>query len=498
MLLYFLGGDAFVSVKAKCGLISLGCAKNLVDSEVMLGLLRERGYEITSDETEADVLIVNTCAFLGAAVQESLDTLREVTALKEQGNCKAVIATGCLPSRDINLIRHHVDGVDALLGSADFPKIVETVEEVLKRQGVRDKGLGLNQPSTLNPQSSIPRWSSPYVDPQPLVRVEDETYVYDERTPRLRATPWWYAYVKIAEGCDHRCTFCIIPQLRGSFRSRPMESIVAEARALAKQGVKEIILIAQDSTRYGVDLYGASRLADLLRELGRIEEQPWVRVLYAYPTQVTPELIDTMAATPNVCHYIDLPLQHSHPDILHAMGRGGTPASYLRLIERFRAVMPDVAVRTTLIVGFPGEEECHFEHLLEFVREVKFDRIGAFKYSPENGTRSAQYPHQVPEEVKEERYHRLMQTQQRISLTQNHRWIGRVLPVLIEQNGPSPHPALQRRGAGEVAIGRSHRDAPEIDGSVIVKGKHLQPGTVIRAKITKAYEYDLEGLRIKD
>ncbi len=483
MLLYFLGGDAFVPVKAKCGLISLGCAKNLVDSEVMLGLLRERGYEITNDETEADVLIVNTCAFLGVAVQESLDALREVTALKEQGNCKAVIATGCLPSRDVSLIQKNIPGVDAFLGSADFPKIVETVSEVLKRRATSYQlpVTSRSTPQNSEPRTQSPTWSS-FVDFQPLVRVEDTTYVYDERTPRLRATPWWYAYVKIAEGCDHRCTFCIIPQLRGSFRSRPMESIVVEARALAKQNVKEIILIAQDSTRYGFDLYGTSRLAELLRELGQIEEQPWVRVLYAYPTQVTQELIDVMAATPNVCHYIDIPLQHSHPDVLHGMGRGGTSESYRRLIERFREAMPDITLRTTLIVGFPGEEERHFEHLLEFVKDVRFDRIGVFKYSPEDTARSAQSPHQVPEEVKEERYHRLQQTQQRISLEQNRRWIGRVLPVLIEQNGDP------RR-----AVGRSHRDAPEIDGSVIVKGKHLRPGTVVRAKITKAYKYDIEG-----
>lgn len=469
--------------KARVGLISLGCAKNLVDSEVMLGLLRERGYDITHDETQADVLIVNTCAFLGASVQESLDALREVTALKQQGNCKAVIATGCLPSRDVNLIHHHVVGVDALLGAADFPKIVETVDAVLQRQRMGDKGLGMRDKTANHPSS--------------LIHIEDTTYVYDERTPRLRATPWWYAYVKIAEGCDHRCTFCIIPQLRGGFRSRPMESIVAEARALAKQGVKEIVLIAQDSTRYGVDLYGTSRLAELLRELGRIEEQPWVRVLYAYPTQVTQELIDAMAATPNVCHYIDIPLQHSHPDVLRAMWRGGTPESYRRLIERFRAAMPDVTLRTTLIVGFPGEEERHFEHLLEFVKDVRFDRLGVFKYSPEDQARSAQYPHQVPEEVKEERYHRLQQTQQRISWEQNRQWIGRTLPVLIEQNGTSPNPSLRRRGDREVAIGRSPRDAPEIDGSVIVKGTHLPPGTVIQARITKAYAYDLEGLRVE-
>ncbi|MCS6862122.1 MAG: 30S ribosomal protein S12 methylthiotransferase RimO [Abditibacteriales bacterium] len=474
-------------VKARCGLISLGCAKNLVDSEVMLGLLRERGYEITNDATEADVLIVNTCAFLGAAVEESLDALREVTALKKQGRCQAVIATGCLPSRDVNLIRHNVDGVDALLGSADFPQIVETVEAILERSNI----------ATRQPANGSSAWSSSFVDTQPLIRIEDQRYVYDERTPRLRATPWWYAYIKIAEGCDHRCTFCIIPQLRGRFRSRPMESIVAEARALAKQGVKEIVLIAQDSTRYGVDLYGTSRLADLLRALGEIEEQPWVRVLYAYPTQVTPELIDAMATTPNVCHYIDLPLQHSHPDILRAMWRGGTPESYRRLIEQFRAAMPDVTVRTTLIVGFPGEQEHHFEHLLDFVQEVKFDRIGVFKYSPEDGARSAQYPNQVPEEVKEERYHRLQQTQQRISLEQNRQWVGRILPVLIEGNGTSPNPSSRRRRAGVGAIGRSHRDAPEIDGSVIVKGKQLQPGTVVHAKITKAYEYDLEGLRVE-
>jgi ribosomal protein S12 methylthiotransferase len=471
-----------VSVKTKCGLISLGCAKNLVDSEVMLGLLRASGYEITNDATEADVLIVNTCAFLGASVEESLEALREVTALKQQGACKAVIATGCLPSRDVSLIQNNVPGVDALLGSADYPKIVETVDAVLKRQvGSRQSAVGSERRNTA--------WSSSFIDFQPLVRVEDTTYVYDEKTPRVRATPGWYAYLKIAEGCDHRCTFCIIPQLRGHFRSRPMKSIVAEARTLSRQGVKEIVLIAQDSTRYGFDLYNELRLAHLLRELGQIEQLPWVRVLYAYPTQVTQELIDTMAATPNVCRYIDIPLQHSHPEILHAMWRGGTAESYLRLIERFREAMPDVTLRTTFIVGFPGEEERHFEHLLDFVREAKFDRVGVFQYSLEDKARSAQYPNRVPEAVKEERYHRLHVAQQRISLERNRQWVGRTIPVLMEQNGDK-----------RKAIGRSQRDAPEIDGSVIVKvgngrraASHLQPGTFVDVKITKAYEYDLEG-----
>jgi ribosomal protein S12 methylthiotransferase len=479
-MLYFNRGDACVPEKLKCGLISLGCAKNLVDSEVMLGLLRDGGFEITNDETQADVLIVNTCAFLGASVQESLEALREVTARKQQGACKAVIATGCLPSRDVSLIQNNVPDVDAFLGSADFPKIVETVSEVLNRR--------ISEPSPTEHATRNTHWSS-FINFQPLTRIEDRTYVYDETTPRLRATPRWYAYVKIAEGCDHRCTFCIIPQLRGNFRSRPMESIIAEARMLAKQGVKEIILIAQDSTRYGFDLYGELRLGRLLRELGQIEELTWVRVLYAYPTQVTQELIDTMAATPNVCRYVDVPLQHSHPDVLHAMWRGGTAESYVRLIERFRQAMPDVTLRTTFIVGFPGEQEHHFEHLLEFVQAVKFDRIGVFQYSPEDKAHSAQYPNRVSEEVKEERYHRLQQIQQRISLEQNRRWVGRTLPVLIEQNGDP------RR-----AVGRSERDAPEIDGSVIVKvgnGRravpYLQPGTFVDVKITKAYEYDLEG-----
>ncbi|MBV9471010.1 MAG: 30S ribosomal protein S12 methylthiotransferase RimO [Abitibacteriaceae bacterium] len=453
-------------------LISLGCSKNLVDSEVMLGLLQGAGYRITTDAGEADAIIVNTCGFLGAAVEESLTTLDEVASLKQDGRCKAVVATGCLPQRDAQLIKMRVPGVDAILGTTDFPRIVATLDSVLE-----PKTTSLPQTPVSNGNGLIQL----SVTPTPQHR-----YVYDHITPRVRATPPWTAYLKIAEGCDHTCSFCIIPQLRGPFRSRPMESIVAEARRLSESGAREIVLVAQDSTRYGIDLYKKWALGGLLRELSQIETVDWLRVLYAYPSQVNDEFIEALCTAPRVARYLDIPLQHASREVLARMRRGGHAESYARLLDRFRSLCPEMTIRTSFIVGFPGETEAQFQELCDFVKAQKFDRIGVFKYSDEDSALSHGLDSKVPPEVKDERYHILQTLQQKISLKKNREFIGKTLDVLLENEEPGG------------TIGRSQRDAPDIDGNVFVKmtprerRQHL-PGSLVPVRITGASEYDLSG-----
>jgi ribosomal protein S12 methylthiotransferase len=452
------------------GLVSLGCSKNLVDSEVMLGLLQGAGYNIIGDPDavhQADAIIVNTCGFLGAAVEESLSTLEEMAELKQSGQCRALVATGCLPQRDAQLIRDRVPQVDAILGTTDYPRIVSTIDAIIEPRTSRP------EPCTSLIQLSVtPR--------------EKHTYVYDHTTPRLRATPPWTAYIKIAEGCDHTCSFCVIPQLRGPFRSRPIESIVQEARQLAAGGAKEVVLIAQDATRYGLDLYKKWALGELVWKLSEIEELHWVRVLYAYPSQVHDEFVSAIATAPRVPRYLDIPLQHASKPILARMRRGGHAESYARLLDRFRALCPEIAIRTSFIVGFPGETGEHFQELCDFVKAQKFDRIGVFKYSDEDTSLSFGLDAKVPPEVIEERYHVLQQLQQKISLQKNRGFIGRTLDVLLES---------EEKGG---TVGRSYRDAPDIDGSVFVKMTPRQrkanpPGTIVQARISGAGEYDLSA-----
>lgn len=450
------------------GLVSLGCSKNLVDSEVMLGLLQGAGYSITNDVRDADAIIVNTCGFLGAAVEESLSTLGEVASLKKTGKCCAVVATGCLPQRDAQLIKMRVPEVDAILGSQDFPQIVSTLE------------------SAFDPQSTIRNPHSTGLITLSVTPREKHTFVYDHSTPRLRATPPWTAYVKIAEGCDHTCSFCIIPSLRGPFRSRPKESIVAEAKQLAQSGAKEIVLVAQDSTRYGLDLYQKWALGELLQELSQIEELKWVRVLYAYPSQVDDTFINAITTAPRVARYLDIPLQHASKEVLARMRRGGHAESYGRLLDRFRDKCPDISIRTSFIVGFPGETYAHFQELCDFVKSQKFDRIGVFKYSDENSALSFGLDAKVPQAVIEQRYHELQVLQQKISLKTNREFIGRTLEVLVES---------EETGG---MIGRSYRDAPDIDGNVFVKmspreRRNTPPGSFVNVKISGASEYDLSG-----
>jgi ribosomal protein S12 methylthiotransferase len=454
------------SRKKSVGLVSLGCSKNLVDSEVMLGLLQGAGYAITSDVHDADAVIVNTCGFLGAAVEESLSTLSEVAALKSSGKCRAVVATGCLPQRDAQLIKMRVPEVDAILGSQDFPQIVSTLDRAFNPTGPSPFASNLIQLSV------TPR--------------EKHTFVYDHSTPRLRATPPWTAYVKIAEGCDHTCSFCIIPSLRGPFRSRPKESIVAEARKLAESGAKEIVLVAQDSTRYGLDLYKKWALGELLQQLSRIEELQWIRVLYAYPSQVDDSFIEAMTTAPRVARYLDIPLQHASREVLARMRRGGHAESYGRLLDRFREKCPEISIRTSFIVGFPGETDTQFQELCDFVKSQKFDRIGVFKYSDEDSALSFGLDAKVPQPVIEARYHELQTLQQKISLKKNREFIGRTLDVLLES---------EETGG---IVGRSYRDAPDIDGNVFVKmspreRRSTPPGSFARVKISGASEYDLSG-----
>jgi ribosomal protein S12 methylthiotransferase len=429
----------------KCAVVSLGCPKNLVDSEEMLGWLAQSGFSLTTDLNEADAIIVNTCGFLKAAIDENMKELRRLVKYKQRGKCKAVIATGCLISRLPNFVEQVLPEVDACLGVGEWHRVPEVVAQLL--------GLRLRARET-------PVCAS-----------------------RIVSTPRWYAYLKISEGCDRTCSFCIIPAIRGKQRSRPIEELVAEAKMLVEQGVREIILIAQDTTRYGVDLYGKPMLPDLIGQLAQIDGLKWLRLLYCYPTAVSDRLIEAMASHETVAHYIDIPLQHSHPDILRAMGRGGDGESFARLIEKLRAAMPDIAIRTTFIVGFPGETDQHFEHLLNFVKAMKFDWLGVFTFSAEPGTPAYHLPNRVPTEVAEERYHLLMMAQKEISLQKKQTFVGRNLEVVLEHWNPRTC----------IYEARSQYEAPEIDGVVKVKG-HAGDGLIgkfVNVRVVKALPYDL-------
>ena len=428
----------------------LGCEKNRVDTEHMLGLLAEAGYGVSADESDARVVVVNTCSFIQDARAESVRTLVE---LAEQG--KELIIAGCLAQHFQQELLDSLPEARAIVGTGDYQHIVEVLERV-------EAGERVN-----------------LVSPVP-------TFVGDEHLPRYRTTSEAVAYLKVAEGCDYRCAFCIIPRLRGDQRSRPIESIVAEARQLAEQGVKELILISQITTNYGLDLYGRPRLDDLLRALGEVEI-PWIRVHYAYPTGLTETVLAAYRDVPNVLPYLDLPLQHSHPEVLRAMNRPWQTGVNGALLQRIRDQLPDAVLRTTFIVGFPGETEEHFEHLLAFVAEQRFDHVGVFTFSPEDGTAAADLPDPVPAEVASERRDRLMALQQPIAAERNGAWVGRIVDVLIEQDNPTS-------GA---MLGRCARFAPDVDGEVHVSpgegGLCAAPGTMVPVRITAADTYDLRG-----
>ncbi|MEH2215542.1 MULTISPECIES: 30S ribosomal protein S12 methylthiotransferase RimO [unclassified Nostoc] len=423
----------------------LGCEKNRIDTEHMLGMLVEAGYGVDTNEELADYVIVNTCSFIEAARQESVRTLVELAEAN-----KKIVITGCMAQHFQEQLLEELPEAVAIVGTGDYHKIVNVIERV--EQGERVK------------QVSI-----------------EPTYIADETTPRYRTTTEGVAYLRVAEGCDYRCAFCIIPHLRGNQRSRTIESIVAEAEQLVSQGVKEIILISQITTNYGLDIYGQPKLAELLRALGKVDI-PWIRMHYAYPTGLTPDAIAAIQETPNVLPYLDLPLQHSHPEILRAMNRPWQGRVNDGIIDRIKTALPTAVLRTTFIVGFPGETQEHFEHLLEFVQRHEFDHVGVFTFSSEEGTPAYKLPNQLAQEVMDDRRYQLMELQQPISQKKNQQEVGKIVDVLIEQENPE---------SGEL-IGRSGRFSPEVDGLVYVKGQ-ARLGTIVPVAIHHADTYDLYG-----
>ncbi len=423
----------------------LGCEKNRIDTEHMLGLLVQAGYQVDSNEELADYVIVNTCSFIQAAREESVRTLVELAEAN-----KKIVITGCMAQHFQQELLDELPEAVAVVGTGDYQKIVDVIQRA-------EAGERVNEVSA------------------------EPTYIADETVPRYRTTTEGVAYLRVAEGCDYRCAFCIIPHLRGDQRSRSIESIVAEAQQLAAEGVQEIILISQITTNYGLDLYGEPKLAELLRALGKVDV-PWIRMHYAYPTGLTPKVIEAIQETPNFIPYLDLPLQHSHPEILRAMNRPWQGRVNDGIIERIKAALPNAVLRTTFIVGFPGETEEHFEHLLQFVERHEFDHVGVFTFSAEEGTAAYTLPNPIPQEVMDERRDAIMTLQQPISLKRNRAEIGKVIDVLIEQENPE---------TGEL-IGRSIRFAPEVDGLVYVQGE-ARLGAIVPVAITDADIYDLYG-----
>ena len=433
-------------------MISLGCAKNLVDSEVMLGLLKEKGYEITPDEGQAHILIVNTCAFIEAAKQESVDAIIQ---LIESYKDKKIIVAGCLAQRyEEKLISEFGDNIHAVFGVDDFTNIVDVCEALLKGEKYHKV--------TKNPE-----------------------YIYDYRTPRLRATLPHFAYVKIAEGCDNRCSYCVIPQIRGKFRSRNMDSIVAETEKLTKTGVKEVALIAQDTTFYGKDLKDGSNITELLKKLVKIQDIHWIRVLYSHPAHINDDFLELMAQEEKICSYIDIPVQHIHDDILKKMGRNTSQSQIYHLIEKIRNTIPDVTLRTSLIVGFPGETKAHFKALLKFVEDAQFDHLGVFTYSPEDGTKAFNMKSQISESVKQERMNQIAQLHEKIAIQKRKQLIGKERLVLVDSGGFQ-------------AKGRMESQAAEIDDVVHITDTNIKPGEFVKVKIIDIHEsFDLIGSIIK-
>jgi ribosomal protein S12 methylthiotransferase len=446
--------------KKKVGMVSLGCPKNLVDSEVMMGYLTQQGYELTSDSSAADVLVVNTCGFIDSARQESVETILEMAQLKQTGKLQRLIVSGCLVERYRGELQKEIPEIDACIGVNQLKEIQFVVEP--------------------NRGRVLPVYSDGASAP--------ELFLYDETTPRLRATAPYTSYVKIAEGCDHTCAFCIIPNLRGSFRSRSPESILREVEMLAAQGVKEFVLISQDTTTYGTDLTLKDGLAKLVDSIAGIPGVEWVRFLYCYPTAITDGLLEVMATRPNVCRYFDIPLQHASRRVLTRMRRGGNRESYEKLIDRIRDRLPGVTIRTTFIVGFPGETDADFDELLGFVRSVEFDRVGVFTYSDEENSAAFELDEKVDPEIAKRRERRLMKEQARISARKNRKLKGRAVRVLLEGTSKESDLLLE---------GRMESQAPEIDGSVLINdvpdGLTPRPGDFVTVEITEAHEYDLIG-----
>lgn len=432
--------------------ISLGCDKNLVDSEVMLGILADRGFEMTDTEDDADIIIINTCCFINDAKEESINTILEMAEYKKTGPCKALIVTGCLAQRYKQEIVDEIPEVDAVIGTSKYDEIFDAVDQALK--------------------------GSHFLD------VDDLDRLPSVPGKRILTTGGHYAHLKIAEGCDKHCTYCIIPKIRGNYRSVPMEQLLAEAASLAEQGVKELILVAQETTLYGMDLYGKKSLHILLQELAKIKGIRWIRILYCYPEEIYPELIETIKNEKKVCHYLDMPIQHASDAILKRMGRRTTKAQLKETVSLLRKEIPNIVLRTTLIAGFPGETQEQHEELMEFVDEMEFERLGVFAYSPEENTPAASMPDQIPEEVKEERRDAILELQQEIAFDKAADMVGRTLYAMIEGK-VADEPAY---------VARTYADSPDIDGYVFVNtGEMLMSGDFVKVKITGSAEYDLIG-----
>ena len=432
--------------------ISLGCDKNLVDSEHMLGLLTRHGYTITDDETGADIIVINTCCFIHDAKEESIQNILEMAEYKKKGSCKALLVTGCMAQRYQKEIPQEIPEVDAVLGTNSYDKIVEAIDEVLQGKDYQ--------------------------------RYEPLTGIPETDARRVVTTGGSFEYLKIAEGCDKHCTYCIIPRLRGRYRSVPMEQLIAEAHQMAEEGVKELILVAQETTVYGKDIYGEKSLHLLLKKLCQIPGICWIRILYCYPEEIYPELIQVMKEEPKICHYLDLPIQHANDEILKRMGRRTTKQELIDIVQNLRREIPDIALRTTLITGFPGETQEQHQELLEFVDEMEFDRLGVFTYSPEEDTPAAAMPNQIDEEVKLDRQAELMELQQEISLDNGERRVGQEVLAMVE---------------GKVAdenayVARTYADAPSVDGYLFLNTTQtLVTGDFVKARITGSLEYDLIG-----
>ena len=436
----------------KIALESLGCSKNLVDAEIMMGILNEKGYRLTGDFEEADVIIVNTCGFIESAKQESIDTILDFADLKQTGNLKLLIVTGCLAQRYADELKEEIPEIDAIVGTGSYQNIDEIIGKLKEEHQI--------------------------------VSLNNIEFAYDETLPRYVSTPSHMAYLKIGEGCDNKCTYCIIPKLRGKYRSRKMEDIISEAKNLAEMGVKELIVIAQDTTKYGVDLYGEERLAELLEELAQIDGFKWIRVMYSYPESITEKLVNVISKYDNICNYFDMPIQHASNRILKLMNRKTTKEDIMSKVEMIRNIIPDATLRTSIIVGFPGETDEDFEELVDFVKEVEFDKLGVFTYSREEDTPADRLPNHLEEEVKLDRQERLMLVQQAISEQKNKQKIGNKYEALVEEQIED-----------NVYIGRTIYDAEEIDAIVYIKSiKDLQIGEFVDVVITDALEYDLMGV----
>lgn len=446
----------------KIGVVSLGCPKNLVDSETMLGLIHEENYEITNDPSEAEIIIVNTCGFIESAKEESINTFLQMAEYKKSGSCKYIIVTGCLSQRYAEELFSELPEADAIAGVEVYDEIGSIIKRVMN--GERFIMLERSKPD--------------------VIYTSKETFL-----PRILTTPSYTAYLKIAEGCDNCCSYCAIPKIRGPYRSKPMEQVLKEAKALADNGVKELIVVAQDTTRYGEDLPGGKLLlADLLKELNKIESLKWIRVMYCYPNNFTDELIETFASLDKVCKYVDLPLQHASNRLLASMNRYDTREEVETLLAKLRKRIPGIVIRTTFIVGFPGETDADFEELKEFVEQQRFENAGVFAYSQEEGTVAGAMPNQIPDEIKQERYHELMALQAQISEEIHKDTEGQTLEVLVE--------GIEEDGSG-LHYGRSYREAPDIDGLVFIENPgDIKPGCFVKVNILQGFTYESVGERI--